>query len=233
MFNLKLVLPGNYTYSPYYRLIEIIAFLTFMIYLLAFIFKCTLFLSNNAFQIKHLFFSIAVVFIGFISADIVSGIVHFIGDNFGNETTPFFGSNFIRPFREHHVNPKSITEHDFFEVNGSNCFVSLFVLLPFYYQLEISSYKAFLLAVFIISLLLFIFLTNQIHKWAHQDKPPVFIKKMQQAGIILSPVHHSVHHTSPYDKYYCITCGWANPIIEYTGVFKAIVFLKNKIIGNK
>ncbi|EQA44581.1 kua-ubiquitin conjugating enzyme hybrid localization domain protein [Leptospira broomii serovar Hurstbridge str. 5399] len=57
--------------------------------------------------------------------DFISGFVHFLGDSFGNERTPYIGKVFIFPFREHHADPKGITRHDFVETNGNNCLVSL------------------------------------------------------------------------------------------------------------
>jgi ubiquitin-conjugating enzyme E2 variant len=52
--------------------------------------------------------------------------------------------------------------------------------------------------------------TNQFHKWSHMDTPPALIGFLQRVHLILPPDHHRIHHTAPYNKYYCITVGWLN-----------------------
>jgi hypothetical protein len=37
----------------------------------------------------------------------------------------------------------------------------------------------------------------------------------QNCGLILSRKNHGVHHRPPFDKYYCITTGWLNPVLAY------------------
>ena len=58
-------------------------------------------------------------------SDFLSGFVHWAGDTVGDESTPIFGPNFVRPFRYHHVDPEDITRHDFIETNGNNCIVAV------------------------------------------------------------------------------------------------------------
>ena len=66
----------------------------------------------------------------------------------------------------------------------------------------------------------FVFCTNQFHKWAHTKNPASWVRLLQRANLILSPEHHVVHHTSPRDKYYCITVGWMNPVLDKIQFFR-------------
>jgi hypothetical protein len=62
--------------------------------------------------------------------------------------------------------------------------------------------------------------TNQFHKWAHEDEPPALVVALMKAHLILETKHHDVHHTPPFDQYYCITTGWLNPLLDKIQFFK-------------
>lgn len=168
---------------------------------------------------------IVVGLVAMMTADFVSGVVHCAADNFGHEKTPIFGVAFIRPFRDHHRDPKDITRHDFIETNGNSCLVNLTVLVPTYYLAVGSTHGIFplLASVFVLMFTVMIVLTNQVHKWSHQDAPPRLIVRLQKAGVILSPENHQVHHTPPFDRNYCITTGWMNSLTERTRFFAWMV----------
>ena len=162
--------------------------------------------------------------LGYLLADFMSGLVHFLGDSFGTVRTPIFGPTFIFPFREHHVDPDDITRHGFIETNGHNCLVSLPVMIVMHYLLlpiAITSATASLAFATGLFLILGVFATNQFHKWAHMKRPPALIAFLQKYRLILSPTHHKVHHTSPFERYYCITTGWLNLLLEKARFFPA------------
>lgn len=162
---------------------------------------------------------------GYVLADFTSGLVHFFGDTFGSVHTPLIGKMFIYPFREHHTDQAAITHHNFFVTNGHNCLVSLPVMMIMHLWIFPQAQKNFLWAtVFSLGffLVMSVFATNQIHKWAHMKKPPRIVRLLQRLRIILNPKHHALHHTAPYTSHFCITTGWLNPILEKAHFFKSI-----------
>lgn len=160
---------------------------------------------------------------GYVTADFASGLVHFLADNFGSSKKPLIGPFFIRPFREHHIDPEAITRHGFLEVNGANCTVSLPILLAAWLLIPIGANLWTLFLGAYIGLFLFgIFLTNQFHSWAHMKRPPRLVRLLQRSGLILDPDHHRKHHTPPFNTYYCITCGWLNPILARTRLWERL-----------
>lgn len=224
------LLGRNYTYPVWNRIMEIVGIGTYLVYAsmlteeVVVAFTAALAVSAEAswtVATAFLLVGLAAMFI----ADFVSGFVHCAADNFGTETTPIFGVAFIRPFRDHHRDPKGITHHDFVETNGNSCIVNLFVLIPTYYVVVGASgdFWSMLLAIFILMFTVMIVFTNQIHKWAHEDRPPRLVAWLQRYGIVLAPVSHQVHHTAPFDKNYCITTGWMNGVTERTGFFAWLV----------
>jgi len=215
----------TYSYSGLHRALEIISIFLFLGS--SFLISLKIFFAINSLTSVDLFivplFLLLPCILGYISADFISGMVHFLADTFGGINTPFLGQSFIGPFREHHVDPKGITRHDFIETNGNNCIVTFPIVLIYYYfaRPELSMYHLGT-SIFFLTLVLAIFLTNQFHKWAHLDNPNLFIRLLQKSHLILSIPNHSVHHTIPFDKYYCITSGWLNPFLEKIGFFKKL-----------
>src|SRR5688572_27214021 len=161
--------------------------------------------------------------VGLLVADFVSGFVHFLADNFFEADTPIIGATFVRPFREHHADPLAITTHGFVHANGGNTLVTLPLMTPMALLVPIEdSPFATTIAAVTFSFLVPIWLTNQIHKWAHMPAPPRVVRLLQRSGIILANEHHDWHHKSPFDTYYCITVGAWNPLLERIKFFERL-----------
>lgn len=160
----------------------------------------------------------ALIF-GVAMADFISGFIHWTADTWGSVELPYIGKAFIRPFREHHVDPTAMTRHDFFETNGDNflgitpaaayCVYKFYNLsaevLAEHYRMDLSLY----------SLSIFLVWTNQIHKWSHvYFGLPKWVEFLQACHLILPRKHHRIHHVMPHETYFCITTGWLNWPLE-------------------
>jgi hypothetical protein len=174
--------------------------------------------------------ALAAFMLGYVVADFISGVVHWAADTWGTPEWPVVGKALIRPFREHHVDAKEITRHDFIETNGNNCFVSI---VPTIAAALIPQHGAtgLFAATLVFSMTLWVLFTNQFHKWAHLDSPPAVIDWLQRAYLILPRDHHAVHHAAPYAKYYCITVGWLNEALFRLRFFQALERLVTATTG--
>jgi ubiquitin-conjugating enzyme E2 variant len=167
---------------------------------------------------------LAGALLGWLAADLVSGLVHWWADRVASEETPLLGPLFVRPFREHHVDPTGICRHDFLATNGNTCLAALPALAAACLWLPAEPRNAAELAALAaaLSLACFACLTNQIHQWAHRSRVSAAVRWLQRRRLILPPEHHAGHHRPPCASHYCITAGWLDPLLERAGLFPAL-----------
>ena len=108
-----------------------------------------------------------------MTADFASGIVHWGADTWGTVDMPFIGRNFLRPFREHHIDPTSITRHDFVETNGDNFGVTvpylLYMAYKFTYLNDTDIRRLYNFEVYMFLLAIFVSMTNQVENISRQN----------------------------------------------------------------
>ncbi|CAA0813960.1 Fatty acid desaturase 4- chloroplastic [Striga hermonthica] len=173
--------------------------------------------------------SIFAAFVGYILADLGSGIYHWAIDNYGSPNTPIFGSQ-IEGFQGHHQQPWAITKKQ--------------VAVNLY--LTAASVSVAVIPINILStnppLLMFVgvfgaseIFSQQFHAWAHtpRRKLPAVVKALQDAGILLAPSQHAAHHRPPYNNNYCIVSGIWNRILDRTGFFLGLELVFDWAFGYK
>lgn len=210
---------GNYDYPVSHRLLELIAFSAFLGFGGVFIARVVRALADHHDGVT-VAWSIAAAVGGFLLADLMSGLVHFACDKLGSPETPVIGQKFIKPFRDHHDDPKAMTIGDFVAVNSDNLLLCLIVLVPAVVWLDVVRHVQ--AGAFLVSFVTFVAITNQVHKWAHMEHVPRLVSALQRAHIILPVDHHQVHHTDPYDDQFCITSGLLNPVMRRFNMWKRL-----------
>lgn len=213
-------------YTPVMRAIEIASIVIFIAIELYLFIK----LGRHFEQNPWLLLSAAIA--GYLFADFISGFVHWLADTWGSVDMPIIGKALLRPFREHHVDPKAITRHDFIETNGMNCGISIpgvgiVALMP----LD-NPWSLFFVAM-ITTAALWVMGTNQFHKWSHQEPEelPGWVKLLQRLHIVLPIEHHDIHHTPPFNKHYCITSGVLNRPLAAIRFFPTLERMVTAVTG--
>lgn len=175
-------------------------------------------------ELELLWLALLAIPLSLVLGDLVSGLVHWTADTYFSEETPIIGQSLVKPFRLHHLYPRDICTHDLVTTVGNVCIIAVPVLAFCIYLLwtwDDSSWLAFLiLCVALMSLATV--LTNQFHKWAHQERPSRMVRLLQRTRLVLPPAHHQVHHTKPFNMHYCITNGWLNPLLNKVGFFRGM-----------
>jgi sterol desaturase/sphingolipid hydroxylase (fatty acid hydroxylase superfamily) len=208
----------RYGYGRGHRVLEIVSIVVFFAALVSLGYRTVEAVSAEA-PVNRWPLALSVLS-GYLLADFLSGVAHWAGDTVGDEHTLFIGQNFVKPFRMHHVDPKDITRHDFIETNGNSTIASVPAVAVLLWITPRTAGLLHYLCLMLTVAAFFVFCTNQFHKWAHADRVPALVGWLQQAGLILSPQHHAIHHAAPHDKYYCITVGWMNPILTRLRFFR-------------
>ncbi|MEP6919592.1 MAG: fatty acid desaturase CarF family protein [bacterium] len=194
-------------------------------YLFPLVFTGNLYLSvSQLHELDWLWLVALAIPLSFVWSDLVSGLVHWGADTYFSEDTPVVGPSLVKPFRMHHLYPRDICTHNMVATVGNVCIIALPMLLLcmfLLWQWPGSGWLEF--AILCVTLMSGATVaTNQFHKWAHQENPSRFVRRLQQMRLVLAPSHHKVHHTTPFNKHYCITNGWLNPLLNRIRFFRRL-----------
>lgn len=176
--------------------------------------------------------ALAGALVGALAADALTGLVHWSCDTWGDERTPWLGPMLIRAFREHHESPGRMLEHDWIHVNREPCLAAaaawgLLWLPAARHALAAHPFGYALLCAFIT----YGAAANQLHAWAHVDRPPALVRLAQRCGLVLSPARHARHHRSQGTQAYCISTGWLNPLLDRTGFWRGLERTLSRLTG--
>ncbi|CAN1172145.1 Fatty acid desaturase 4, chloroplastic [Linum perenne] len=157
-------------------------------------------------------------YIGYILADLGSGVYHWGIDNYGDGSTPVLGPQ-IEAFQGHHKWPWTITRRQFANNLHSLARVVAFSVIP----VELVCNNPSILG-FVGMFSGCIMFSQQFHAWAHSTKSklPAVVVALQDAGVVVSRVQHAAHHRPPYNNNYCIVSGIWNEFLDEHKVFEAL-----------
>lgn len=95
-----------------------------------------------------------------------------------------FSQAFIRPFREHHIDPTAITRHDFIETNGDNCFMTLVPLANMAYKF-VSFSPGKLVLVSAVDLVFLLLLNEHLSVWSLEKSMDVIWQEAAVGSVVL------------------------------------------------
>jgi len=178
---------------------------------------------DRLYELELLWLAILAIPLALVLGDFVGGLVHWAADTYFSEDTPVVGPALIKPFREHHLFPRDICTHTLVSIVGNVCILAVPLLAVCLYLLWVSQHGLLAFATLSTTLMTAATVaTNIFHKWAHQEKPSAGVRWLQRMRLVLEPGHHQIHHTEPFEKHYCITNGWLNPLLNKIGFFRKL-----------
>ncbi|KAI3673792.1 hypothetical protein L6452_39926 [Arctium lappa] len=165
-------------------------------------------------------------FFGYLIADLISGIYHWLIDNYGDASTPFVGSH-IEAFQGHHSLPWAITKREF----ASNLHVGARVITYLTVPANMMWHENPVVMGFVGVAGGGMMFGSQIHAWAHvsRGKLPAVVVALQDVGVFVRQSEHARHHLPPYDGGYCVVSGVWNRVLDeykvFLGLEKVVFFL--------
>ena len=161
---------------------------------------------------------------GLYIADLVSGVVHWIEDRYGDPKWPFLGHT-IRENQQHHFTPRSFLKGNLWTRNREILLIGL-AFLAIFRALDV-------LNVMTVSAVLFGISANEIHACSHRSPKENgrLVTFLQKTGLMQSHAHHAAHHRHAKDSNYCAVTNHLNPLVERIGLFRFLEAVIEKVSG--
>jgi ubiquitin-conjugating enzyme E2 variant len=149
----------------------------------------------------------AQLLIGWLIADFLSGVVHWVEDRLLWVGMPLISKAIVEPNRLHHVDPQAFLSSSLFSRNSTTWASAIAVALAW---LMIAGFSWIWLGAIAGGLAV-----TEVH--AHSHRPTAragWYRALQEIGIVQSAPHHWGHHAGGMDTRYCILTGWLNPLLD-------------------
>lgn len=165
--------------------------------------------------------------LGYVLADLTTGIFHWSVDNYGDINTPIFGT-VIDSFQGHHDAPWSITERDVannLHELGRGSTVGLVMGHLLSNDPTVHAFVSVFGAC--------IMFCQQFHAWSHTPKKalPKLVLALQDMGVLISRKDHALHHQLPFNSNYCIVSGIWNKFLDEYRVFEGMEMVVFYLMG--
>jgi len=174
------------------------------------------------------------IIIGYILADLVTGIFHWVEDSYLDYCidVPII-SDIAKDNELHHYFPRTILSYSYLE----NMYVTFPLTIIFLLILYLLNKSLFKYVYLIASFAFFSITSNLIHRLSHMRECENLrvITFLQNLGILSSHKTHQVHHLESKSKY-CPISEYNNYILDYIQFWRAlehIIFIVTGIQPNK
>jgi len=163
------------------------------------------------------------IILGFICADIMSGIFHWFEDTYLDYCIDLPILDTISRDNElHHYFPRSIIAYSYWEhITYTLILTVIIIVLLFIVYRPIFQYPFFL-----ISFAFFSIISNIIHRFSHmrECENMGFVLFLQKTGIFCSHTHHATHHSSVGEKY-CVVSEYTNYLLDSLYFWKILEYI--------
>lgn len=178
-------------------------------------------------MISEVIYNIFNIVCGYLLADFIMGIYHWIKDTYFGPFTPLIGKTLIWGSRLHHIRPRHVIEFSDWQLFSSSAKSTLLWMAPLFYFIGFTP--------FLISLFVTIALNDVIHKYAHMNdnERPALATFLQKIYIFQSHEEHHLHHMSPHEVNYCPITPYLNYFLERVSFWKLMEYYVEKYIGIK
>ncbi len=151
---------------------------------------------------------IGKIFLLWLMADFITGMIHWWEDAYGNPTWRILGKYVIQPNLEHHKNPRRLIKGSYWNRVDTSVYLA--------FMIGFVSYFCGVLSWGMIVFLVFSSQANEVHAASHRtDKENgKILVFLQSIGLLQKRKTHGWHHKAPYDTNFCVMTEFLNPVLN-------------------
>lgn len=150
---------------------------------------------------------IAQLLAGWLLADFLSGVVHWIEDRVLWVGMPLLSKSVVEPNRLHHRDPQAFLYQSVLARNSTTWAAVLAIALPW---LLVAGFSWVWLGAIAGGLAV-----TEVHVRTHRAVVRAsWYRALQEIGIVQAAPHHWGHHAGAMDGRYCILTSWLNPLLD-------------------